>query len=68
MENERKVTELVAGSIAEWQEKGLIPSAKIDPGYNADQPIRERKRGEFQPYAQVADTGLKITSKSEFAA
>ena len=42
LENERKVTEIVADSIADWQEQGLIPSAKIEPGYNTDQPIRER--------------------------
>src|SRR6266542_2432857 len=26
----------------EWQERGFIPSRKIEPGYNTDQPIRER--------------------------
>ena len=42
LENERKVTAIVADSIADWQEQGLIPSAAIEPGYNTDQPIRER--------------------------
>ena len=42
LENERKVTAIVADSIADWQEQGLIPSAAIEPGYNTEQPIRER--------------------------
>jgi len=29
-------------NLKSWQEKGYIPSKKIDRGYNTDQPIRER--------------------------
>lgn len=32
----------VAKHFKEWQEKGLIPDMRIEPGYNTDQPIRER--------------------------
>ncbi|MHB0854349.1 MAG: anti-phage-associated DUF1156 domain-containing protein [Rectinema subterraneum] len=39
---ERKVLELLRERFAEWQEKGYIPSKKITPGYNTEQPIRER--------------------------
>jgi putative DNA methylase len=39
---EAKVLNLLQARFHEWQEKGYIPSKKIDPGYNTDQPIRER--------------------------
>lgn len=39
---ERKVEKLVADNIEKWQEEGLIPDMKIEPGYNTSQPIRER--------------------------
>lgn len=42
LERERKVLHLIQDRFAEWQEKGFIPSRKIEPGYNTDQPIRER--------------------------
>lgn len=42
LRREKKVEELLAERFAEWQEKGYIPSRKIEPGYNTDQPIRER--------------------------
>jgi putative DNA methylase len=39
---EDKVLALLAERFAEWQKQGFIPSKKIEPGYNTDQPIRER--------------------------
>lgn len=42
IKREDKVLELLKENITEWQEKGYIPSKKIIPGYNTDQPIRER--------------------------
>jgi len=42
LERERKVEQLVAENIAKWQQQGLVPDMAIEPGYNTDQPIRER--------------------------
>jgi adenine-specific DNA methylase len=42
MERERKVENIVADNLARWQEEGLVPDMEIEPGYNTDQPIRER--------------------------
>ena len=42
LDRERKVRELLRERFTEWQEKGYIPSSRIEPGYNTDQPIRER--------------------------
>jgi len=39
---EKLVLELLLERFDEWQEKGYIPSRRIEPGYNTDQPIRER--------------------------
>ncbi|MBP6741064.1 MAG: hypothetical protein KA146_13790, partial [Leptospiraceae bacterium] len=39
---EEKVIAYVKEHLAEWQDKGYIPDMKIEPGYNTDQPIRER--------------------------
>ena len=39
---EEKVTKFVQANIADWQERGWIPDTRIEPGYNTDQPIRER--------------------------
>ncbi|KKG11632.1 DNA methylase [Methanosarcina sp. 2.H.T.1A.6] len=39
---EHTVQEYVAKHFSEWQEKGLVPDMRIEPGYNTDQPIRER--------------------------
>jgi len=39
---EAKVLELLAERFPEWQGKGYLPSARIEHGYNTDQPIRER--------------------------
>lgn len=39
---ERIVEDYIAEHLAEWQEEGLVPDMAIEPGYNTDQPIRER--------------------------
>ncbi|MCS4198240.1 anti-phage-associated DUF1156 domain-containing protein [Salinibacter ruber] len=39
---EEKVQRLLEDRFDEWQEKGYIPNRRIEPGYNTDQPIRER--------------------------
>lgn len=40
--NEEKIKQMVASKIANWQDKGFIPSMLIENGYNTDQVIRER--------------------------
>lgn len=42
LQREQIVEEYVAEHLAEWQEKGWVPDMRIEPGYNTDQPIRER--------------------------
>jgi adenine-specific DNA methylase len=42
LRREKKVREIVAKNLARWQELGLVPEMPIEPGYNTDQPIRER--------------------------
>ena len=42
LKREAHVLQLLKERFAEWQAKGYIPSRKIEPGYNTDQPIRER--------------------------
>ena len=39
---ERQVEQIVADNIEQWQQQGLVPDMVIEPGYNTDQPIRER--------------------------
>lgn len=39
---ETRVLELLRDRFHDWQEAGYIPSAMIEPGYNTDQPMRER--------------------------
>ncbi|MCS3953029.1 anti-phage-associated DUF1156 domain-containing protein [Salinibacter ruber] len=39
---EQEVLHLLEERFDEWQEKGYIPSRRIEPGYNTEQPIRER--------------------------
>lgn len=39
---EKKVLKLLEERFNDYQEKGYIPSMKIEGGYNTDQPIRER--------------------------
>ena len=42
LERERMIENLVEKNLSHWQEHGLVPDMTIDPGYNTDQPIRER--------------------------
>jgi adenine-specific DNA methylase len=42
LEREGKVEGLVLQCLSDWQAKGLVPDMAIEPGYNTDQPIRER--------------------------
>jgi putative DNA methylase len=42
LERENKVIELIKERYNEWQSKGYLPDKVIEPGYNTDQPIRER--------------------------
>jgi adenine-specific DNA methylase len=42
MVREKKVEQLLADRFQDWQNKGIIPSALIDEGYNTNQIIRER--------------------------
>ncbi len=41
-ECERRVEKLVAENLSRWHDEGLVPDMAIEPGYNTDQPIRER--------------------------
>lgn len=42
LSNERKVKEYIEVNIDQWQKQGIIPTSKIESGYNTDQVIRER--------------------------
>ena len=42
LEREKKVLELLKERFDEWQEQGIIPSKKIERGFNTEQPVRER--------------------------
>lgn len=42
LQREAHVLHLVQERFSEWQEKGYIPSKKIERGYNTEQPVRER--------------------------
>jgi Protein of unknown function (DUF1156). len=42
VKRERIVEKFVGEHLAEWQAKGWMPDMRIEPGYNTDQPIRER--------------------------
>ncbi|HVT27530.1 MAG TPA: hypothetical protein VHE81_05875, partial [Lacipirellulaceae bacterium] len=42
MARESRVFELLSERFSSWQAAGYIPSKPIPPGYNTDQPIRER--------------------------
>ncbi len=42
LERERQVEAIVAANLTRWQEEGLVPDMAIEPGYNTDQPVRER--------------------------
>lgn len=42
MKREELVLSLLRERFVEWQKQGFLPSMRIEPGYNTDQPIRER--------------------------
>ncbi len=42
LERESLVNAYIAKHLADWQAKGWVPDMRIEPGYNTDQPIRER--------------------------
>ncbi len=42
LQRETIVEEFIAKHLANWQEKGWLPDMRIEPGYNTNQPIRER--------------------------
>ncbi len=42
LEREKEVLQLLTERFKIWQQKGYLPSRKIESGYNTDQPIRER--------------------------
>jgi len=42
LERERTADLIVAENLEQWQEEGLVPDMPIEPGYNTDQPIKER--------------------------
>lgn len=42
LERELVVRRYVEDRLADWQARGVVPDMKIEPGFNTDQPIRER--------------------------
>ncbi len=42
LEREHRLEIIVAENLPRWQDEGLVPDMAIEPGYNTDQPIRER--------------------------
>ncbi|KPQ33163.1 MAG: Adenine-specific DNA methylase containing a Zn-ribbon [Phormidesmis priestleyi Ana] len=42
IDRERQIEHIVEKNIETWQKIGLVPDMVIEPGYNTDQPIRER--------------------------
>jgi adenine-specific DNA methylase len=42
LQREAKVLSLLRQSISGWQQAGVVPSRAIAPGYNTEQPTRER--------------------------
>ncbi len=42
LKRERIVENFIGEYLADWQAKGWVPDMRIEPGYNTDQPIRER--------------------------
>jgi putative DNA methylase len=42
LKRERIVERFISEHLADWQKRGWLPDMRIEPGYNTDQPIRER--------------------------
>lgn len=70
LQREEKVIKLLKERFKHWQDKGYIPSAKIEEGYNTNQPIRERGwqywHQLFNP-RQLLINGLFAKKSSEMA-
>ncbi len=41
-DREQRVKDFVGNNLADWQREGLVPDMEIEPGYNTNQPMRER--------------------------
>ncbi|PPD03259.1 MAG: DNA methylase, partial [Methylobacter sp.] len=65
---ECQVEEIVAENIVKWQQQGWVPDMMIEPGYNTDQPIRERGwtywHHLFTPYQLLFFSRLSEMAKS----
>ena len=42
LDREEMIESIVKNNIIEWQNNGYIPSSKIEPGWNTNQPIYEK--------------------------
>jgi putative DNA methylase len=42
LDREKQVTAYVQDHLAQWQDKGLVPDTRIEPGDKTDEPIRTR--------------------------
>lgn len=42
LRREQIVEDYIAEHLTDWQSNGWVPDMRIEPGYNTDQPIRER--------------------------
>ena len=42
LERERIIEDYISEHLPDWHENGWVPDMRIEPGYNTDQPIRER--------------------------
>ncbi|KGM23061.1 anti-phage-associated DUF1156 domain-containing protein [Stenotrophomonas maltophilia] len=42
LKREQRVEAIVSENLSHWQDEGLVPDMAIEPGYNTEQPIRER--------------------------
>lgn len=42
LEREKRATKYVQAHLGEWQEQGLVPDTRIEPGDKTDEPIRTR--------------------------
>jgi putative DNA methylase len=42
LKREQIVEDFIGEHLSDWQARGWVPDMRIEPGYNTDQPIRER--------------------------
>ena len=42
LKREQTVEDFIGEHLSDWQARGWVPDMRIEPGYNTDQPIRER--------------------------